>query len=32
MNLVTEIKINEILKVLTSRMYKFNKLDNYEEY
>ncbi len=28
----SEIKVTEILKVLTSRMYKFNKVDNYEEY
>lgn len=31
-NIVSELKITEILKVLTSRMYKFSKYDNYEEY
>ncbi len=28
----SDIKVTEILKVLTSRMYKFSKVDNYEEY
>ena len=32
MNLVSEIKITEILKVLTTKMYKFDKEENYEEY
>lgn len=26
---VSELKITEVLKVLTSRMYKFSKYDNY---
>ena len=26
------IKIKDILRVLTSKMYKFNRLENYEEY